>query len=174
MISIICNPPLSYELIIKFLLTLSGLPFHIHLKHFFSKSLWYISGTKHTLANNVNRGKINDLIIKSFPDIERFLFPHAQHSLFILSILFSQFSFWHSSLLLPKYIPSYLMAYLSNWFQQFCIYNFLAYQSTPPLCCFYLTINMNMSHIFLVRSLPLRHLLYYCKIGLYHRLVVKF
>ena len=109
MISIICNPLLSYEFIIKFLLVLSDLPFHINLKHFFSISLWYISGTKHTLANNVNRGKINDLMIKFFPIIKRFLFPHAQNSLFNFSILFSLLSFWLSSLLLPKYIPSNLI-----------------------------------------------------------------
>jgi hypothetical protein len=42
---------------------------------------------------NVNRGKINDLMINFFPNIERFLFPHAQNSLFIFSILFYQISF---------------------------------------------------------------------------------
>jgi hypothetical protein len=71
--------------------------------------VWYISGTKHTLAKNVNRGKINDSMIEMLPNIERFLFPHAQNGLFIFSILFSQFSLWLSSLLFPKYIPSELI-----------------------------------------------------------------
>jgi hypothetical protein len=52
-----------------------------------------IKSLGHTLAKNVNRGKINDLINNFFPNIERFLFPYAQNSLFIFSILFSQFRF---------------------------------------------------------------------------------
>jgi hypothetical protein len=36
----------------------------------------------------------------------------------------------------------------------------------PPLFCFYLTINLKIIQTFLFRSLPLRHLLYYCNIGL--------
>jgi hypothetical protein len=39
LILIISNPPLSCEFIIKFLLTLSGLQFHINLKYFFCISL---------------------------------------------------------------------------------------------------------------------------------------
>jgi hypothetical protein len=46
-----------------------------------------------------NIGMTNALIIIIFPRIVKFRFPQEKNKVFILSILFSQFNFSHSSLL---------------------------------------------------------------------------
>ena len=91
--SIIFKPPISKLPIIVFLLTLSGLPSHMNLKHLLSISFLYLSGMTHALATKVNIGMTNALIIIIFPRIVKFRFPQEKNKVFILSILFSQFNF---------------------------------------------------------------------------------
>jgi hypothetical protein len=57
--SIIFKPPISKLPIIEFLLTLSGLPSYMNLKHLLSISFLYLSGTTHALATKVNIGMTN-------------------------------------------------------------------------------------------------------------------
>jgi hypothetical protein len=59
----IFKPPISQLPIIVFLLTLSGLPSHMNLKHLLSISFLCLSGTTHALATKVNIGMTNALII---------------------------------------------------------------------------------------------------------------
>jgi hypothetical protein len=59
-----------------------------------------------TESINVNIGMTNALINIIFPRIVKFRFPQDKNKVFILSILFSQFNFSHSSLLLPQYTPN--------------------------------------------------------------------
>ena len=68
-----------------------------------------MSGTTHALATKVNIGMTNALIIIIFPRIVKFRFPQEKNKVFILSILFSQFNFSQSSLLLPKYTPNHFI-----------------------------------------------------------------
>jgi hypothetical protein len=85
-----------------------------------------------SLAKNVNRGKITDLMIKIFPNMERFLFPHAQNSLFIFSILFSQmleFKWWRSNKFtchIHRYQKTLLLKiklwFFENWIKSALIY----------------------------------------------------
>ena len=109
--SIIFKPPISKLPIIVFLLTLSGIPSHMNLKHLLSISFLYLSGTTHALATKVNIGMTNALIIIIFPRIVKFRFLQEKNKVLILSILFSQFYISHSSLLLPKYTPNVLIGF---------------------------------------------------------------
>jgi hypothetical protein len=61
--TIIFKPPISKLPIIVFLLTLSGLPSHMNLKHLLSIYFLYLSGTTHALATKVNIGMTNALIM---------------------------------------------------------------------------------------------------------------
>ena len=54
------------------------------------------------------------LIIMIFPKIDKFRFPQEKNKVFILSILFSQFNFSHSSLLFLKHTPNALMRSSDN------------------------------------------------------------
>ena len=86
--SIIFKPPISKLPIIVFLLTLSGLPSHMNLKHLLSIYFLYFAGTTHALASKVNIGMTNALIMVIFPRIVKFRFPQEKNKVLILSILF--------------------------------------------------------------------------------------
>jgi hypothetical protein len=51
------------------------------------------------VSGKVNIGMTNALIIIIFPRIVKFRFPQEKNKVFILSVLFSQFNYSHSSLL---------------------------------------------------------------------------
>ena len=70
--SIIFKPPILKLPIIVFLLTLSGLPSYMNLKHLLSISFLYLSCTTHALATQVNICMTNALVIIIFPRIVKF------------------------------------------------------------------------------------------------------
>jgi hypothetical protein len=71
----------------------------IDIGSYFASLRASLSGTTHALATKVNIGMTNALIIITFPRIVKFRFPQEKNKVFILSILFSQFNFSHSSIL---------------------------------------------------------------------------
>jgi hypothetical protein len=61
------------------------------------------------MMGNFEMGGLNMIDIGSY--LVKFRFPQEKNKVFILSILFSQFNFSQSSLLLPKYTPNVLIGF---------------------------------------------------------------
>ena len=97
------------------LFNLSCLPFQMKLKISFSRLSLYILFMTVILAKYVNCGMISDLIIRILPMIVRCLFSQDFMSFFAFSNLFSQFSFAHSALFVPKYNPNTLTGLSVNF-----------------------------------------------------------